>query len=1013
MHLLTDKLNRLATGVTFLVLALTCLQALANDHSQLRYRSLSFTNLSIEQGLSQVSGNAVIQDSKGFVWIGTQDGLNRFDGHNIRVFRHDKDDPASLARDFISALAEDERGHLWIGTRGKGLDEYDPLTETFRHHQIIPGAKGRGSASDVKKLLVHGQRVYIGTLQGLFYLDRKDNQVRSISIPGLQADSSTIFDLLLMPKGNILISTSWGIFSLNPDTLQLKQKYLDITGPYGSGTNALYHDSKHRLWLSTGKHGVLLVDEENNRLIRHFEHNEDDPDSLRFWNALSFAEDVWGNIWIGSNNGLNLYLDAEDKMITLADSRHRPSGIHDHSVQTLYTDSNQNIWIGTSVGGVSRLSPYLARFSQIIPANDLQTPDKRLLGIAKTPEGGLYVGTSVGLAYRPPGETAFSIIPTVDHQALAAKTTVYGLFISRDGTLWVGSSTGLRRLPPGEKKLHAPELSNSYYFIKMLEDEEGYLWLSRPTELLKYDPRTRKIAASLQLPHVYGMLQLDDARILVGGLGKIHLIDTRSATVLDALDGETHGFNSITYLYQARDGSIWVGTQGDGLFHMEINGNYDLSRAKLTFYSMQDGLASNAIGAIAESADGLIWFTTTRSISRLDPSTGAVQNFDDKDGAFSEGYYIGSGLQDEQGLIYFGGVKGMSIFAPEWIADDPVTPRVIFTALRLDNHPMSAGLPDSPLSKPMAYTDQLTIAPQWSSITLEFASNNYASPEQIRYAYKMQGLEKEWTETGAGERFATYASMPPGKYSFLVKATNPDGKWSPEPTVLTLNILPHWYQTWWAWLLLGLLTTSLIYAYVRLRMGTILRRNLELEKRVNARTKALTEANRQLAHLARTDTLTGMLNRRAFTEHFHHNRENQTSCTQCALALLDIDLFKVFNDSHGHDCGDAVLREMARLLRENLRDNDVVARWGGEEFIILLPNTVHSDAADIMARLCEAVARHRFKWEGETLRITITAGLGQCDCNQSLEKCLKPVDEALYKGKQQGRNQLVLASTPA
>ncbi|WP_419603272.1 GGDEF domain-containing protein [Thiolapillus sp.] len=189
-------------------------------------------------------------------------------------------------------------------------------------------------------------------------------------------------------------------------------------------------------------------------------------------------------------------------------------------------------------------------------------------------------------------------------------------------------------------------------------------------------------------------------------------------------------------------------------------------------------------------------------------------------------------------------------------------------------------------------------------------------------------------------------------------------------------------------------------------MGNILRQNLELEKRVNARTKALTEANQQLAKLARTDTLTDMLNRRAFAELYQHNLTNPANCTQCALALLDIDLFKNFNDSYGHDCGDAVLREMSRLLREN----DVVARWGGEEFIVLLPNTTHRDAADIMTRLCSAVARHSFDWEGETLRITITAGLGQCDCSQSLEKCLKPVDEALYKGKQQGRNQLVLAT---
>ncbi len=1004
------SISYFAAGLALFLLTLFCLPAAHADNDLLRYRSMSFKSLSIDQGLSQVSGNTILQDSNGSIWIGTQDGLNRFDGYDIKVFRHDKNRPDSLGRDFVSTLAEDDRGHLWIGTRGRGLDDYNPRTETFRHHQIIPGAKGRGSASDVKKLLIVQQRVFIGTLQGLYYLDMENNLIREITIPGLQSNRSTIHDLIVMPAGDILVSTDWGIFSLDPETLNLEQKFLEITARHGLATHALFVDSKKRLWISTAKAGLLLVDTINEELVRHFQHRTDDPDSLRFWNARDFVEDLWGNIWIGSAGGLNLYIDESTRMITLADSLHRPSGIHDHSIQALYSDNDGNIWVGTNVGGVSRMSPYLARFSKIIPAKDLGTPDQRLLDMTITPDGELFVATGSGLAHRKPNETRFSLVPTVDHQDLAAKTTAYGLFTSRDGTLWVGSSTGLRRLPPGAKVLEAPELTSSYYFIKILEDDEGYLWLGRPTELLKYDPRNRRIVAQLPISHAYGLLHLDSSRLLVGGLGGIHLIDTGSATIIDTLDGDTHGFNSITYLYQSKDRCIWVGTQGDGLFRLKPGPDHDLKQAELTFYSMHQGLASNAIGAITESADGRIWFTTTRSITSLNPDSGVIQNYSDKDGAFSEGYYIGAGMQDEQGLIYFGGVNGLSVFSPDWIVDDPVTPKVTFSALRLDNLPMQAASPSSPLSQPMAYTEHLVIQPRWSSITLEFSSNNFSSPEHVRYAYKIEGIDKDWVETSARERFASYANLPPGNYRFLVKASNPDGKWSTQPSVLTLDILPHWYQTWWGWLLLALLLFSLIYLYIRWRLGNIMRQNIELEDRVNTRTKALTEANRQLAHLARTDALTGMLNRRAFTELFQQNLSKGNHCLQCSLALLDIDLFKNFNDNYGHDCGDAVLKEMAGILRHNLRENDIVARWGGEEFIILLPDTVQTAAADIMKRLCHAVAQHRFNWQEQQLSITITAGLGQCDCNQPLEKCLKPVDEALYKGKQQGRNQLVFVT---
>lgn len=999
-------------GLALFLLMLCCLPAAHADSDLLRYRSMSFSSLSIDQGLSQVSGNTILQDRNGFIWIGTQDGLNRFDGYDIKVFRHDKNRPDSLGRDFVSTLAEDDKGHLWIGTRGRGLDDYNPLTETFRHHQIIPGAKGRGSASDVKKLLIVQQRVFIGTLQGLYYLDMEDNLIREITIPGLQSNRSTIHDLIVMPAGNILVSTDWGIFSLDPETLDLEQKFLEITAGYGLATRALFMDSKKRLWISTAKAGLLLVDAINEKLIRYFRHRTDDADSLRFWNASDFVEDLWGNIWIASPGGLNLYIDNSARMITLVDSLHRPSGIHDHSIQSLYADRDKNIWVGTNVGGVSRMSPYLARFSKIIPANDLGIPDQRLLDMTITPDGELFVATGSGLAHRKPDAAGFTLVPTVDHQDLAAKTTAYGLFTSRDGTLWVGSSTGLRRLPPGASVLEAAELTSSYYFIKILEDDEGYLWLGRPTELLKYDHRNRRIVAQLPISHAYGLLRLDASRLLVGGLGGIYLIDSGSATIIDTLDGDTHGFNTITYLYRSRDHSIWVGTQGDGLFRLKPGPGHDLKQAELTFYSMHEGLASNAIGAITESADGRIWFTTTRSITSLNPDTGVIQNYSDKDGAFSEGYYIGAGMQDEQGLIYFGGVNGLSVFSPDWIVDDPTTPKVIFSALRLDNLPMAVGSAFSPLSQPMAYTKHLVIQPRWSSITLEFSSTNFSSPEHVRYAYKIEGVDKDWIEPGANERFANYANMPPGNYRFLVKASNPDGKWSTQPSVLMLNILPHWYQTWWGWLLLALLLFSLIYLYIRWRLGNIMRQNIELEDRVNKRTKALTEANQQLAHLARTDALTGLLNRRAFTELFQQNLSEGEHCMQCSLALLDIDLFKNFNDSHGHDCGDAVLKEMAGILRHNLREHDIVARWGGEEFIILLPDTVQTAAADIMKRLCQAVEQHRFNWQEQHLSITITAGLGPCNCNQPLEKCLKPVDEALYKGKQQGRNRLVFVTEP-
>lgn len=275
----------------------------------------------------------------------------------------------------------------------------------------------------------------------------------------------------------------------------------------------------------------------------------------------------------------------------------------------------------------------------------------------------------------------------------------------------------------------------------------------------------------------------------------------------------------------------------------------------------------------------------------------------------------------------------------------------------------------------------------------------------------MLGKDESWTETDAENRFASYTNLAPGNYRFQVKTTNLDGQWSDFPGEISITIQPAWHQTPWAWLLFLLTFGSALYVFVRWRMASLVKRNIELEKRVNERTRALTDANKKLSHLARTDTLTGLLNRRSFMELFLEFGLCPQKQGSGGLALLDIDLFKQFNDQYGHDCGDAVLREIDRLLRKNLRQNDIVARWGGEEFIILLPDTSLESAADIMERLRQAVASHEFSWKGRTLRITITAGLGKC-MGKSLDASLQPVDQALLQGKEKGRNCLMIAPPP-
>ncbi len=844
----------------FLCLLLSGVQA---NHEALRYKSMSFFGLSIKQGLSQVTGNAILQDHVGYVWIGTQDGLNRYDGHDVQIFRHDRENPRSLGRDFINVLAEDPDGHLWIGTRGNGLDEFDPLSGKF-HHYLQTRKGGDKSAADIRALEIVKGKVLIGTLQGLFSLDLNTRQIHPVHLADIPSAPPTIHGLLSFPDGRILVASSSGLHHLNLETGSSRPALPHILQNYPGSVEALFLDSRQRLWIATHDQGVLLVDTRTGSLVRQFRHRENDPESLAALTAGSFAEDSQKNIWIGSEGGLNVYLSHSGTLIRIADSRLRPEGLSDHTIRSLYTDPNGTLWLGTHVGGVHHVTPHLVRFGKESPSRYLNSPDKRTLGVAIAPYGDMFIGTVDGLVRRRAGQIPFEPVPVADQTSTVTRSAVYGVYAARDGTIWTGSATGLRRLSPGENRLGPTEVDSPYYFVSILEDKDGFLWLGRPTELLKYDPANRKIVAQLDIPHVYGLLLLDSGRLLVGGLGAIHMVDTNSARILSSLEGSTHGFNTITYLFRTTKGEIWAGTQGDGLFRLDLPPDQDLSRSRLSFFTTRQGLLSNAIGAIQESGDGMLWISTINSISRLDPQSGKIRNFDARDGAFSEGYFIGSGTRDKEGLIYFGGTVGLTFFSPEWINSDPSQPRVIFTGLRLDNQLVTPGEADSPLQQPLAYSRQLVIPPGWSSINLSFSSDNYASPSSQRYAYRLLGQDDSWTETDAENRVASYTHLAPGDYRFQVKTTNLDGIWSSHPGEIGITILPAWYQTAWAWLLFLLAFGGTLYVFIRWRMAGLVKRNIELEKRVSERTRALTDANRKLSHLARTDTLTGLLNRRAF-----------------------------------------------------------------------------------------------------------------------------------------------------
>lgn len=801
---------------------------------------LRFRRLDQENGLSQGSVLAFAQDRHGFVWMGTQDGLNRFDGFDFRVFRPDSRTPGSLSNNWVGALAVDAGGELWIGTES-GLNRWLPAQERFEVFRHAPEDPSSLAGDSVAALHVDAQgRLWIGTDAGLS-LREPEGGFRNYPLPGTPSERRV--RSLLARGAELWVGTVHGLWRFDPERERFQRA---PDGPADDRpVQALALDSAQRLWV--GGEGFAL--------------STLDPDA-GIWAAVeqgrsdvrSLMRDRDGTLWAGDESGLQGYrtdASGQPSVQRYAHDRHQRHSLGRGRVMSLLQDAAGTLWVGTWEGGASRLSAFNNRFRSYDP----DSPSTRALrspGIAALlADGGeLWIGGAEALYRFEPGAGVLREV------AESPGGFIYSMELQPEG-LWMATRQGLFIAGRDGRVREAPlsaELAGVRSRRFRVDGER--VWVAADTRgLLVYDRQRAQVLAEHPITSVVTFIEpLDAATMLLGAHDGLYWFERSSGRLLHqhpvrtpAGPGQLPAGPSA--LLQASNGRLWLATYGGGLLELLPAAAGDPAGAGLRRELVGTPLAEGSLNGLLEDADGRLWMSINGAIALFDPVRGELRRYDGADGVLGR-YWIGARARLANGVMAFAGPDGLTLFDPATIGAAPAPPLPLLTALELDNRTSTLAhqSPGSPLAMPLHLLDVLTLPPATArTLSLRFAAPEFVAPEQLRLAYRLDGFDSDWIEAAPGRRIATYTNLPHGDYVFRVRARNADGVEAEDEARLPLRILPFWWETAWARALFVLLTVGLAAAVVGLRIRQLQMQRQRLQREVDARTSDLTQALGKLA----------------------------------------------------------------------------------------------------------------------------------------------------------------------
>ncbi|QTA80083.1 Two component system response regulator/histidine kinase, PAS fold-containing [Desulfonema limicola] len=848
--------NILKILVLMVIINLSALvQTVFSDNNALR-----FDHLTPDDGLSAQYISVIFQDRQGFIWIATSDGLDRYDGYNFISFRHDPENPNSLSSSGVNtiwqdntgilwfgtlngltrfdpqsgnfkrylndntnrirALCQDSKGFLWLGTRDKGLYRFDPETETFTLYQFDPGNQGSLRSNTVEAVYEDKNKtLWVGTYGGLerfvpetqtFIHYRNDPQDPHSLI------HNSVLSIFEDRTGVLWIGTDGGLDVFVPESetfTHLRHDAADTETISSNSIRFIREDSSGILWIGTFGGGLNRFDQKTGR-FEHFRKSPANPHSLPDDSPISFCEDRTGGLWFGTMAyGIGRIMGWSKKFTLYRHIEGNTESLGGNPVNTILEDTRGEFWFGMTGSGLDRYDPKSGRYVHYMPEknNTGSLSHVNVFSVIEDSRGLIWISTFGGglNCFNPVTRTFTRYQYDKDNPDSISSNALLAIVEDRENRLWIGSwEGGLNRFDPDTgiftrygHKDNDPNNLGDNRVISLCADRTGTIWIGLAgAGLAKYVPETDSF---------------------------IHYKHSDN-------DPESLSHSVVTHIFEDRSGTLWTGTTGGGF------NRFDRQTEKFRSYTKKDGLPDNTVYGIIEDDRGLLWLSTNKGLSCFDPKNETFQNYDMGDGLQGMAFKMGACFKSSSGELWFGGNNGLNRFHPDNIKRNPHIPPVVLTDFKVSGRSVYPGK-DSPLKMPIHRVKEITLSPAQSKFSFEFAALDYNYPKKNRYAYMMEGFDKDWIYTDSTRRFATYTNLSPGKYTFRVKGSNNDGVWNEDGTWVNIIILPPWWKTWWFITFLLLMLVFLLFGGYRLRVNALETRSRVLAKQVADRTHALTQ----------------------------------------------------------------------------------------------------------------------------------------------------------------------------
>ena len=809
-------------------------------------RNIRFRRLSNSQNLSHVRVESIVQDAQGFMWFGTWNGLNRYDGYKFKVFKHEPGDPNSLSGVYVYSLFKDHSGNLWVGTDGF-LDRFHPETESFTHYKL-----DKPATNGLSSIVTHisedsGGKLWLSTRNGLFRLDPNSGALKNYVHDS--ADPFTLGDNDIRStgedrEGNFWVATSRTLDEFDRQTGKVKRH----VQAGESGIGLWFHEDRFGVfWLIYGSLGYIgTLDRKTNRLTRYEYEWKTGPAQAN--QAYSMLEDSNGTMWFGTAAAGLMKFDRQSHCFISYrhDSAHTET-IGDNHVITLFEDREGNIWTGLDQEELNYFPIRPLPFENLTRSTHSRQYDLSGLVTAIYEDGRDVVWLGVNRRLYHVNRKTGEVLPFkgVDN------SDVYSIIPDGPDVLWLGNAyPGLLRynVKTGERRGYRhnpndPTTLCSGVIAHLLMDRQETLWAATFDGLCRFDSSSNHFTKYTPAPETrglnyYAIAQAPDGALWLGSNLGLHRFDpqTKTFTVYshDPDDPASISDDHVNAVFFDRSGTLWAGTQND-------LDKFDPATRTFKTYDQRDGMSGTVVSCIIEDSRGTLWMSTNTGISSFNAKTARFSNYTTADGLPGPDLTgTGACYKSSRGEMFFGGFSGATAFFPDKVAESPSVPQPVLTDFRLFGSSVIPGR-RSPLKVAINQASAIQLSHSENIFSIEFSALSYLSPETNRYRYKLDGIDKGWREVGSDERLATYTTLPAGNYTFRLEAATSRGPWSPDVT-LAMKISPPLWQTYWFLTCCVAALCGILGMLYRLRLKQLSAQlNLRVEERVGERTRIARE----------------------------------------------------------------------------------------------------------------------------------------------------------------------------